>query len=266
MIEFLQVHQEITSIAPEVLGTVYGVPITNSFMSTILIAAIIASLGAFVVPRFKTIPGIFQSVVELAYEAMTNLIAQITTNIQMARDVVPLVTALFVFVGLSNALGLLPGLGSLTWEGVSVFRTPTSDFNTTVGLALAVVLLIQIDSIRLWGPIGYLGRFIKVKELYAGARGGLSTFGTAMIEFFVGLLDIFSEVAKIISLSFRLFGNMFAGEVLMVLILSAFAFGVPALWLAMSSLFAIVQAIVFGALATVYYTLAMKEVPTEGVN
>lgn len=261
--DFLRVHQEITPIAPEVLWQIYGWPVTNSFMSTVLVAFLIAGVGVFAVPSFKAIPGLFQSILEIAYEAMTSLIAQITTNITMARDVVPLVTALFVFIGLSNALGIVPGLSSITWEGTSIFRTPTSDFNTTVALALGVIFLIQVDSIRLWGPLGYLGRFVKVKELYVGARGGIKTFSTALIEFFIGFLDIFSELAKVISLSFRLFGNMFAGEVLMVLILGAFAFGVPALWLAMSSLFAIVQAIVFGALATVYYTLAMKEASAE---
>ena len=80
----------------------------------------------------------------------------------------------------------------------------------------------------------------------------------AFIEFLIGLLDIFAELAKVVSLSFRLFGNMFAGEVLAVLILGSLAYLLPALWLSMSILFAAVQAIVFGALAAVYYTLSLK--------
>ncbi len=259
MTEFLQLKREVTPIAPEVLGFIGGLPITNSFMASVLVALVIALVGLIVVPRFRERPGIFQSLAELAYEAMVGLIAQITSSMKLARDVVPLVTALFVFIGLANLLGIIPGLSSITWGGISLFRTPTSDFNTTVGLALGVVLLIQIDSIRVWGPVGYFLRFFKFKELYQGVRGGASAFATAVIEFLIGLLDIFSEIAKVISLSFRLFGNMFAGEVLMVLLLGAFAFVIPAFWLSMSMLFALVQAIVFGALATAYYTLAMKD-------
>ncbi len=259
MRDFIQISRDVTPISPEVLGELFGFPITNSFALTILIVCLIALMALFVVPRFTKRPKVFQSVLEMLYEAMVSLATQITSSKKLARDVIPLVIALFVFIGISNVIGLIPGISSVTWNGTGMFRSPTSDFNTTFGLALAVIILIQIDSIRVWGLWGYVGRFLKFKELWQGIRGGFKSAVMAIIEFGIGILDIFSEIAKVISLSFRLFGNMFAGEVLMVLILSAFAFFLPALWLSMSMLFAVVQAIVFGALVAAYYTLAMKE-------
>jgi F-type H+-transporting ATPase subunit a len=259
MKDILQIKQNVTPIAPEVLGNVFGFPITNSFALTLVVVLIVVSIAFLAVPRFKKQPARFQSLIEVLYEHMVSFITQITSSKKLARDIIPLIVALFVFIGLSNLIGLIPGVSSITWNGIGLFRSPTSDFNTTFGLALAVIILIQIDSMRVWGFWGYVGRFIKFKELWQGIKGGYKTAMMALIEFGIGLLDIVSELAKIISLSFRLFGNMFAGEVLMVLTLSAFAFFLPALWFSMSTLFALVQAIVFGALAAAYYTLAMRE-------
>ena len=80
----------------------------------------------------------------------------------------------------------------------------------------------------------------------------------AIIDFLIGLLDIISEFAKVISLSLRLFGNMYAGEILASILLGAFALMVPAPWLAMNLLVAVIQAIVFGSLCAAYYTLAVQ--------
>ena len=80
-----------------------------------------------------------------------------------------------------------------------------------------------------------------------------------IIHFFVGLIEVIGEVAKVISLSLRLFGNMFAHEVLMIILLGAFSIGVPALWMGMGILVGVVQAVVFTALITVYYSLLVRE-------
>ena len=81
----------------------------------------------------------------------------------------------------------------------------------------------------------------------------------AIIDFLIGLLDIISEVAKVISLSLRLFGNMYAGEVLAGVVLGAFALIVPTPLVAMSILVAVLQAVVFGSLTAAYYTLAVQK-------
>jgi F-type H+-transporting ATPase subunit a len=142
-------------------------------------------------------------------------------------------------------------------------RTPTSDFNTTFGLAIAMVLLIQFLTIRKHGMIKYLGKYFQFKKVWQGFRKGISAGAVATIEFFVGLLDIVSEFAKIISLSLRLFGNMYAGTVLATILLGALAFILPSLWLGMSLLFAVVQAMVFGSLVAAYYSIAVQDEKEE---
>lgn len=260
----LRVQREVISVQPEVLGSVAGMPITNTFTMILLVVLLVLVVVLVVVPRFSLVPNATQNVFELAYEGMIGLVEQITGSRERAEAIFPVIGALFVFIGISNMINLIPGFSALTWGGLSLFRTPTSDFNTTFGLALGMLVLVQVASLRSWGVVGYIGRFIKIKEVYQGFKKGLSEGGMAVVEFFIGLLDIVSELAKVVSLSFRLFGNMFAGEVLAILLLGSFAYFVPALWLSMNLLFAVVQAIVFGALATAYYSLAVYK--EEGRN
>ena len=135
----------------------------------------------------------------------------------------------------------------------------TTDFNTTFGLALAVIVTMQIVGMKEQGVFGYLSHFIQIKQVVHGFKKGFGDGMVAIIGFFVGLIEIISELAKMLSLSLRLFGNLFAHEVLTVILLGAFAFGVPALWMGMGVLVGIVQSIVFVALVTVYYSLVLKK-------
>jgi F-type H+-transporting ATPase subunit a len=109
-----------------------------------------------------------------------------------------------------------------------------------------------------------LGKFFKFKEVFLGFKKGFMEGFMAVIDFGIGLLDIVGELAKDVSLSLRLFGNMYAGEVLATLILGAFAFVLPLTWTTMSLLSGTVQALVFGSLVTAYYMLAIK--PDEESN
>jgi F-type H+-transporting ATPase subunit a len=154
---------------------------------------------------------------------------------------------------------MLPGLSAILYNGSTVFRGPTSDFNTTFGLAFGAVLFLQFVSIKDFGFLGYLGKFFKFKEIYFGFKSSVGDGFMAIVDFFIGLLDIVGEFAKVVSLSLRLFGNMYAGDVLSTLILGSFAYVLPVTWSAMSLLSGVVQAIVFGSLVTSYYMLAAKE-------
>ena len=256
---FWRLEREIASVGPEIHGTIFGVPIANSFLLSVGITVLLALVAYFVIRKFKERPDATQNIFEYMYESMLELTTQITGSEERSKKIFPVIGALFVYIGIANLIGLIPGVTSFTYKGDALFRTPTSDFNTTVGLALAMVLLIQVISIKEWGILGYLGRFFKFKEVYQGFKQGIGAGMMAIVEFLVGLLDIIAECAKVISLSFRLFGNMFAGEVLAVLLLSAVAFVVPALWLSLNLLFAVVQAVVFGSLVAAYYSLAVKE-------
>ena len=164
-----------------------------------------------------------------------------------------------MFFGVSNLIGLIPGVTAFTYNGAPLLRTPTNDFNMTFSIALAMIILTQVVSIKEFGLFGHLGKFIKVKEVIVGFRHGFKSGIMSIVDFVLGLLDIISEIAKVFSLSLRLFGNMYAGEVLMVVLLGAFAVAVPSIWLAMNLLVGVLQAMVFGALTAAYYGLAVQK-------
>lgn len=254
---FLRISRPIDSIFSETIFRIAGFPVNNSTLFAVFISALAVLLCFFVIRRFKVNPNKTQAAVEIIYEGIENLVSQVAGSGKSAAAV-PFIGALFVFIGASNLLGMVPGLTSVIWDGKPLFRVPTADFNTTFGLALAAILTIQFLSVKDYGFFGYLGKFIKLKEIYLGFKEGIGQGFIAIIEFFVGLLDIIGEIAKIISLSLRLFGNIYAGIVFSAVIFGAAAYFLPAFWAAMSLFFAVVQAIVFGSLVAAYYVLAVK--------
>lgn len=255
---FFQFERPIASVGPDTVFHIGNFAIANTTLYLLAIALILAILANIAIRRFTLVPGKTQSVIESVYEWLVGLVQQITGNEARARKIFPVIGALFLFIALSNYAGLIPGAGAITLGGVSLFRTPTADFNTTFALAFGAILAINVISIREWGVFGHLGKFFKFKEIYLGFKKGIGPGFMAFVDFFIGLLDIIGEAAKVVSLSLRLFGNMYAGEVLMTILIGSFAYVVPSLWLAMSVLSAAVQAIVFTSLVTVFYTLAVK--------
>ena len=257
--EFLAFPREIASVNPDIVFSLGGFPIANSTLYLVLIAVVLG-VSSWLLSRSLTVnPGRVQLVVESIYEWLASLVGQITRNDVRTERILPVIGSIFVFVGISNYAGLLPGVGAITFDGTSIFRTPTSDFNTTFALAFGSIIAINAISIYEWGLFGYLGKFFKFKEVYLGFKQGIGAGFMAIVEFFIGLLDIVGEITKVVSLSLRLFGNMYAGEILMVILIGSFAYFVPALWLAMSVLASAVQAVVFTALVTVFYTLSVKD-------
>jgi F-type H+-transporting ATPase subunit a len=248
-----------TDVAPPTLDTVAGIPLTNTLFTAFLITVVLVVFSLYWRHRFRLVPGWFQNMIEMLYEQMLRLVEQITNDRSQAKTILPVIAAMFVYISLANVLTILPGLQSITIDGQTLLRAPTSDINLPLALALASMLIIQVLAVKAHGLLGYTGQFLRFRELVDGFSGGLKSGGIALVKFFVGLLDIIAEVAKTISLSFRLFGNMFAGELLAVLVLGAFAYGLPALWMSMNLLFSVVQALVFGALVAGYYTLAVGD-------
>jgi len=260
MLEFFQIKGEVPDVAPDVVFKVLGWPISNTALQIFFILILAILFCALVVRRFKVDePGKLQTIIEGLYESMVGFVKQITSSEKKAREILPIILSLFVFVGVANLINVIPGLTSITYNEVPIFRTPTSDFNTTFSLALAMIVFIQITTLSRLGVFKYLGRFIRIKPIFVGFKNGLGQGFTAIIEFFIGLLDIISELAKIFSLSLRLFGNIYAGEVLLVMIFGALAFVLPSLWMTLSLFFGIIQAIVFGALSAAYYSASVPE-------
>ncbi len=257
-----QVHEEIPSITAPILGEVGPLAIATSSITILLITFLLVGLCVFV-SRFRLIPSRFQHLMEILYEKIENFITSIIGDKHRAHAVIPYVGSLMLYLLVANLLPMMPGISGfyiiINGEHVPLFRGATTDFNTTFGLALAVIATMQIVGMKEQGIFGYLSHFIQIKQVINGFRKSIGEGMVAIIGFFVGLIEIISELAKMLSLSLRLFGNLFAHEVLTVILLGAFAFGVPALWMGMGVLVGIVQSIVFVALVTVYYSLVLKK-------
>lgn len=191
----------------EAVASPFGFPITNTILATWLAMLVLVGLSWAATRNMREVPAGLQNLVEMAVEYLANLVNDVAGK-ERGRKFFPLVATIFIFILVANWMGLMPLFGTLgTYHeahGERVFvpllRSAATDLNTTLGLALISVVTIQVFGVLSLGFRGYTSRFINI-------RGPL--------DMFVGLLELISEFAKIISLSFRLFGNIFAGEVLL---------------------------------------------------
>ena len=258
-----QVLVEQPTVQPETVFSLGSFAITNAMLTNLLVLGIFIIFAIIVSRRKSLVPTRFFVMVEMMIESFLGLLEQITGRRKTALQLLGLIGTIFLYMGVSNIIMLVPGLSSFSYNGVGLFRTPTNDFNTTFSIALAVVLMTNIMSIKTFGLFGHLGKFFKFKDVVTGFKKGMGEGVLAIIDFLIGLLDIISEVAKVVSLSLRLFGNMYAGEVLAAILLGTFALIIPAPWLAMNLLVGILQALVFGALTAAYYSLAVEMAEEE---
>jgi len=237
------------SIAAEKLFSIGPLPVTNSLLVTWITIVIFLIIGILVRLRKNIVPTGLQNVVEYVLEFFYRTVCEVFEDEDKGRKYFPLIMTLFLFVLLINWLGLLPGFGSIGFhrfeEGHATFvpllRGASADLNTTLALALISVFLIQVYSIQSLGFKGFLGRFIKLQS---------------PIMFFVGILELIAELAKIISFSFRLFGNIFAGEVLLIVMLTLTKFIVPVPFLFLEIFVGLIQALIFSFLTLFFIKIA----------
>ncbi len=233
------------SLAPEVITHVGGLKITNTILSTLLVDVVLVSFVALVAKNLKPVPGKLQTIAEGAVSYFYDTTLQIAGKY---TDVIfPWFASFFLFIFVTNILGLLPGFGTIGFFGhegkiatfVPLLRPGTSDFNLTFGLAVTSLVITHFLAIKYNGIWAYLKRYFSLNPIFL----------------FVGILEIVSEFTKIISLSFRLFGNIYAGEVVIHTINSLFAFVAPIPFLLLESIVALVQALVFSMLTMVFMTI-----------
>jgi F-type H+-transporting ATPase subunit a len=259
---FFHIQEEIPTITTPVLGNVGMFSIATSTVTIVLIMVFVVMLVKYVA-KAKVIPTAFQNILEIIYEQLLLFVTSIVGDEKRAKRILPYVGSLALYLLIANLMFIIPGISSfyvtIGGEHVSLFRGATTDFNTTFGLALAVIVTMQVVGIREQGLFGYLGHFIQVKGVVRGFKKSIGDGFTGIISFFVGLIEIISELAKTLSLSLRLFGNMFAHETLTVILLGAFSIALPAVWMGMGLLVGLVQSVVFVALVTVYYSLVLKK-------
>ncbi|OHB18232.1 MAG: ATP synthase F0 subunit A [Parcubacteria group bacterium RIFCSPHIGHO2_01_FULL_47_10b] len=237
---------------PETLVHILGLPITNTLLTTWLAALIVIAVSLLAVRRMKMVPGTLQNMFELFIETAHSFVQDTIHQKKVTELVFPLVTTIFIYILFTNWLGLFPGIGSIGfWEThggerelVHFFRPGNTDINMTLGLAIVSVLAAQILGIATLGMLRYGSKFINF---------------TNPIKFFVGILELISEMAKLISFSFRLFGNMFAGEVLLIVAAFFLPFILPLPFMMLELFVGLIQALVFAMLTLVFLKTATEE-------
>jgi F-type H+-transporting ATPase subunit a len=183
-------------------------------------------------------------VVEMGMGWLLELMESMLGSMKKAEQYFPLIATIFIFIMVSNFSGILPGVGSLVIthgnETTSLFRSPAADLNFTLAYAVISVIMTNIIGMMAVGVLPHISKFLNFKN---------------PIAFFIGILELISELAKIISLSFRLFGNVFAGEVLLTIVAFLAPYFVPLPFLGLELFVGLIQAFVFATLTLVSITL-----------
>ena len=243
-------------------------PVTNAYINSCIAVVFFFIIGLLVRNKTAMIPRGLQNFVESVLEFMLGYVDRVTKDRKKSLKFFPIIGGIFLFILFSNWLSQIPGTGSvgrhLLVEGhvelVPILRPANSDLNLTLAMAVFSVVLSHVLGIAAIGFFKYANKFIKLGDLYHGFRKGGSSILVAVIEFAIGFLEIISEVAKMISLSLRLFGNIFAGEVLLTVMASLIAYFVPLPFLFLELLVGLIQATVFSMLVLVYFTIATTPV------
>jgi F-type H+-transporting ATPase subunit a len=212
--------------------------ITNSLLDTFLVDGILIALVVAVNKKIAVIPGKLQNLIEMAVEAFYEITESVAGA--NASQIFPYLMTFFLFILIANWTGLIPGISVIGLkEGHNIIpflRPATSDLNTTLGLALVSLVATHFMSIRTTGIKDYLGRYFSLNPL----------------NLYIGILELIGEVTKIVSLSFRLFGNIFAGEVVLGTVSTIFAVLFPLPFMMLEVVVGLVQALVFAMLTMAF--------------
>ncbi len=265
---WLSVPRPDPKLPAEAVFHLFGFPITNTLVAAWFTIIVLIAVFFVATRKIKLIPSRLQTLLEFAIGGLLNF-CQSVAGEKNGRRFFPIVATIFLFVLLNAWLSLIPGFGSIeviTAEGehVHLLRGANTDINVPLALALVSFAFVEYCGLRSHG-LRYLGKFFNVGrffrsmgQLFRGKfKAGLSGLFNGVIDIFVGILETLSELIRIVSFTFRLFGNMTAGEILLLIA----AFLVP--WVmalpfyGLELLVGFVQALIFAGLTLVFVTIAV---------
>jgi len=230
---------------PTALPLVQFRPNITSSILTMWIISILLIVTLIALTRgLKRVPGKGQNAIEALYEGLENF--GLSLGGPAAKRYIPLFVVLFIYILASNWSGLLPIVGR-----IELFRAPTSDVNITIGLALVSFSIFHIEGVRRLGLGGYLSKFFPIRAFKDGV-------GAGVIGMFVGLVELMLEFVKPLTLSMRLFGNIYGGSVALGVITALTITFIPIAVYGLEVMLNLVQALIFSVL-TLMFTLAAIE-------
>ena len=249
----------VTPYAPTIFN-IGPLPVTNSMIYTWLIAALIFVVVRRATRNVSETPSGVQNFVEAAVEGLEDLTKGLLEP-KVARWVFPLAATFFLFIVISNLMGLLPGVGSIGWghksgapfgvehADVPLLRPPTADANMTVAMAACYLVMSTWWALKYNGPVGLVKHIFGVK----GGMKGLIVIPLALIFIFIGMIEVISILIRPVALAMRLYGNIYGGESVLTIMLTQSPLGIGALpFYFLELLVAVVQALVFTLLSIAF--------------
>lgn len=235
-------------LAPEILGQVGPLPITNTLIVSWIVMAVLIGAAIAVRLNLKKLPvSRIQNGAEALIEAVYNMVLDLAHG--KAKTFFPWLMTFFLIILVSNLLGLFPGFMTITYNHMPLLRSVNSDLNMTLALGITSVVVTHYFAIKFLGIGSYLKKWFSFEM-----------FG---IFLFIGLLELVGEFTKMVSLSLRLFGNIFAGEVVLGTVSSIFAFFVPLPFYFLEVIVSVVQAAVFMMLTLAFMVLLTEKHETH---
>ena len=233
------------SLAAEKIGSVFGFPITNSLLATWVVMTILIVFSLSATRNMTLVPRGIQSIAEMLVGGLYEFFTSVAGK--HIKQFFPLIASFFLFILFANWFGLLPGVGTVGFfehgdTFVPLLRGSNADLNMTLALAIISIVSIQYFGFKTLG-FHYSTRFVNFK---------------GPIDFFLGILEVISQFANILSFAFRLFGNIFAGEVLLTVMAFLMPFIVPLPFMALELFVGFVQALVFSMLTAAFLNVAVS--------
>ncbi|MBY0309803.1 F0F1 ATP synthase subunit A [Patescibacteria group bacterium] len=235
-------------LSPYIVGDFFGIPITATLITTWLTMAVVIALVFVATRRLALIPGKSQSVAELMVGGVYDYMTEVLESKNLARKYFPVIMTLFIFILALNWVGLLPGVTAFgTYHDghlIPWLYPAGTDLNITLAFAIVAFLTIEIAGVVTLGLLKYGGKFFNFHS---------------PLGFVIGLIELISEIARLISFSFRLFGNIFAGKTLLVVVMFFVPYVLPVPLLAFEVFVGFIQAFIFSVLTLFFIKLAAAE-------
>jgi len=233
----------------EELFSIWGFPVTNSLIMTWIVVAVLVVFAFLFRRKLALIPGRLQAGIEWMFEGILGYMTEILEDEKMARRFFPLVMTIFFFVLIANELAFLPGIGTIGIDNghgglTPILRAPAADLNLTLALAFISFLTIEITGLRALGFGKYSMKYVNF---------------SSPVNFAVGIIELISNLGRLVSFSFRLFGNVFAGEVMLVVAAFFVPYLLPVPLMGFEVFVGFIQAVVFAMLTLFFIKLAIME-------
>lgn len=271
---FLTVPKPHPKLPAEEIFHIAGFPITNSILAAWLTIAVLVGLAFAATRNMKLIPGRLQNIMETIVEVLLNF-AESVAGKENGRRFFPVVATIFLFVIMNAWLSLLPGFGSIIIHGpegeAHLLRGANTDINVPLALALMSFVFVEYWGITGQGFLRYMSKFVNISRLLRGMgqifkgklKAAFSELFTGVIDIFVGILEAMSELVRLVSFTFRLFGNMTAGEILLLVAIFLIPWVLPIPFYGLELLVGFVQALIFSGLTLVFATIAVTPAHEE---